>query len=172
VKIVPGKEQQLKDGILSKRQGTEDRNLDNMNHRFNVMIVHGKKQKMNEGILSKKRGNKDRDVDNWKHIIDVNIIPGKEQKIQNDSKFMDAEVKIEPQEDSDCKLFDSCKKNCVSRYHCLKSSFGNSCCFVYEGIKEAESESEVEILENVGTEVGWGSSSNPFVPSVERCLNV
>ncbi|XP_015168866.1 uncharacterized protein [Solanum tuberosum] len=141
VKIVPGKEQQLKDGILSKRQGNEDRNLDNMNHRFDVMIVHGKRQKMNEGILSKKRGNKDRDVDNWKHIIDVNIIPGKEQKIQNDSKFMDAEVKIEPRDDSD-------------------------------SLKETESQSEVEILENVGSEVGWGSSSNPFVPSVERCLNL
>ncbi|KAK4722032.1 hypothetical protein R3W88_012265 [Solanum pinnatisectum] len=141
VKIVPGKEQQLKDGILSKRRGNEDRNLDNMNHRIDVIIVHGKRQKMNDGILSKKRGNEDRDVDNWKHIIDVNIIPSKEQKIQNDSKFMDAEVKIEPRDDSD-------------------------------SLKETESQSEVEILENVGAKVGWGSSSNPFVPSVEHCLNL
>ncbi|XP_049369229.1 uncharacterized protein LOC125834094 isoform X5 [Solanum verrucosum] len=141
VNIGPGKEQQMKDGILSKRQGNEDRDLDNRNHRIDVMIVHGKKQKMNDGILSKKRRNEDRDLDNWKHIIDANIIPGKEQKIQNDSKFMDVEVKIEPQEDSD-------------------------------SLKEAISQSEVEILENVGAEVGWGSSSNPFVPSVEHCLNL
>ncbi|KAH0735833.1 hypothetical protein KY285_011540 [Solanum tuberosum] len=94
VNIGPGKEQQMKDDILSKRQGNEDRDLDNRNHRIDVMIVHGKKQKMNDGILSKKRRNEDRDLDNWKHIIDANIIPGKEQKIQNDSKFMDVEVKI------------------------------------------------------------------------------
>lgn len=141
VNIGPGKEQQVKDGILSKRQGNEDRDLDNRNHRIDVMTVHGKKQKMNDGILSKERQDEDRDLFNCKHIIDENIIPVKELKIQNDSKFMDVEVKIEPHEDSD-------------------------------SIKEAESKSEVEILENVGAEIGWGSSSNPFVPSVERCLNL
>ncbi|XP_055835954.1 uncharacterized protein LOC129904414 isoform X3 [Solanum dulcamara] len=141
VNIVPGKEQQMKDNILNKRPGNEDRDLGNRNHRIDVKIVHGTKPKMNDGILSKKRGNEDRDLDDWKHIIDVNNIPGKEQRIQNDSKLMDAEVKIEPKEDSD-------------------------------SLKEAISQSEVEILENVGAELGRGSSSNPFVPSVEHCLNL
>ncbi|XP_015168867.1 uncharacterized protein [Solanum tuberosum] len=141
MEIVPGKEQKIKDGILSKKQLNKDRDLDSRNHRIDVNILPGKEQTMKDGILSKKQQNEDRDLDNRKQRIDVNIIPGMEQRTQNDSKLMDAEVKIEPQEDSD-------------------------------SIKEAESESEVEILENVGTEVGWGSSSNPFVPSVERCLNL
>ncbi|KAL3339739.1 hypothetical protein AABB24_028386 [Solanum stoloniferum] len=140
MEIVPGNEQTMKDGILSNRRG-KDRGLDNRNHRIHVNTLPGKEQTMKDGILTKRRGNEDRGLDNRNHRIDVNIITGMEQRIQNDSKFMDAEVKIEPQEDSD-------------------------------SIKEAESESEVEILENVGTEVGWGSSSNPFVPSVERCLNL
>lgn len=141
VNIVPRKEQQMKDCILSKKRGNEDRDLVNRNHRIDVKVLHGKKQMMNDGILSKKLENEDRDLVNRKHIIDVNIIPGKDQKIQNDSKFMDAEVKIEPEEDSD-------------------------------SFKEAISQSEVEILENVGAEGGRGSSSNPFVPSVEHCLNL
>ncbi|KAG5611963.1 hypothetical protein H5410_023244 [Solanum commersonii] len=36
---------------------------------------------------------------------------------------------------------------------------------------EAIFQSEVEILENIGAEVGRGSISNPFVPLVEHCLN-
>ncbi|WMV26446.1 hypothetical protein MTR67_019831 [Solanum verrucosum] len=39
-------------------------------------------------------------------------------------------------------------------------------------LKEAIFQSEVEILENIGAEVGRGSSSNPFVPLVEHCLNL
>ncbi|KAK6792137.1 hypothetical protein RDI58_011218 [Solanum bulbocastanum] len=141
MEILPGKEQKIKDGILSKKQRNEDSDLDNRKQRIDMEIVPGNEQTMKDGILTKRRGNEDRGLDNRNHRIDVNIITGMEQRIQNDSKFMDAEVKIEPQEDSD-------------------------------SIKEAESKSEVEILENVGTEVGWGSSSNPFVPSVERCLNL
>uniref|UniRef100_M1CDH3 Uncharacterized protein n=1 Tax=Solanum tuberosum TaxID=4113 RepID=M1CDH3_SOLTU len=118
MEIVPGKEQKIKDGILSKKQLNKDRDLDSRNHRIDVNILPGKEQTMKDGILSKKQQNEDRDLDNRKQRIDVNIIPGMEQRTQNDSKLMDAEVKIEPQEDSD-------------------------------SIKEAESESEVEILENV-----------------------
>ncbi|KAK4722033.1 hypothetical protein R3W88_012266 [Solanum pinnatisectum] len=35
-------------------------------------------------------------------------------------------------------------------------------------LKEAIFQSEVEILENIGAEVGRGSSSNPVVPLVEH----
>ncbi|XP_059281259.1 uncharacterized protein LOC132034950 [Lycium ferocissimum] len=55
------------------------------------------KQKMKDGILSKKRGKEDRDLDKRKQRVDVK----KEKKTQNGSKFMDAEVRIEPKEDSD-----------------------------------------------------------------------
>ncbi|PHU19446.1 hypothetical protein BC332_10597 [Capsicum chinense] len=37
-----------------------------------------------------------------------------------------------------------------------------------DALEEAISENEVEILENVGAELGRGSSFNPFVPSVQH----
>ncbi|XP_060198338.1 uncharacterized protein LOC132627173 [Lycium barbarum] len=104
------------------------------------------KQKTKDGILSKKRGKEDRDLDKRKQRVDVK----KEKKTQNGSKFMDAEVRIEPKEDSD------------GRVEPKEDS---------DGLEEASPQSEVEILENVDAG-GRGSSSNPFVPSVKHSENL
>ncbi|KAJ8541602.1 hypothetical protein K7X08_002418 [Anisodus acutangulus] len=42
----------------------------------------------------------------------------------------------------------------------------------FDSLEEAIPEREVDILENVGAVAGRGSSSNPFVPSVEHCENL
>nr|XP_009783694.1 PREDICTED: uncharacterized protein LOC104232247 isoform X2 [Nicotiana sylvestris] len=136
----------------------------------NTSVVE--KHKMKDGILSQRQRREDRDLGNRKHSTDVKIVPGKEQKTQNGGKFMDVRVKTEPKEDSDCKIYLILARKPVYEDRCLKSSFGNNCYLVYEALKEEIPQSEVEIVQNVDAELGMGSSSNPFVFSVEHSENL
>ncbi|KAM3305902.1 putative protein isoform X3 [Capsicum chacoense] len=89
--------QKMKDGsfLRKKPRRYNERDLDDRIRRFDVKIVSGNEQKIKDGILSEKRRNEDRDFDDRLQRVDVKIVPDKEQKIQNNSKFMDVEVKIE-----------------------------------------------------------------------------
>ncbi|XP_016553008.2 uncharacterized protein LOC107852490 isoform X1 [Capsicum annuum] len=219
--------QKMKDGsFLRKKPRYNERDLDDRTRRFDVKIVSGNEQKIKDGILSEKRRNEDRDLDDRLQRVDVKIVPDKEQKIQNNSKFMDVEVKIE--EDSvaleeavaeseveilenvsaelgrgssfnpfvpavqhlDATIRDSgYRKECLNllmrpydeeeytklwkdiKMQLPSSSTnerGKSLLSLHKALEEAISESEVEILENVGAELGRGSSFNPFVPSVQH----
>ncbi|KAK4722035.1 hypothetical protein R3W88_012268 [Solanum pinnatisectum] len=176
VEIVPGKEQKMKGGILSKKRPNEDMDLDNRKQQIDVNIGPGKEQQIKDGILSKGQGNEDRDLDNRNHRIDVMIVHGKKQKMndgilskkrRNEDRDLDnwkhiIDENIIPGKEqkipNDSKFMDV-----EVKFEPLEDS---------DSLKEAISQSEVEILENVGAEVHRGSSSNPFVPSVEHCLNL
>ncbi|XP_055835953.1 uncharacterized protein LOC129904414 isoform X2 [Solanum dulcamara] len=166
--------QKMKDGILSKKRGNEDRELEIHgveNGQDNVRAKHelgrsskalksnARKNRMEDGILSKKRGNEDRHFDDRKHRIDVKIVPGKEQKMQD-------RILSKNRGNKDRDLDNRNQRIDVKTIPGKEQNTQNGSKFMDAGVN-IEPKEHSDSLEE-----GRGSSSYPFVPSVEHRQNL